>query len=156
VSVETIKALQEDHFGRWKNREAIAETMIPMIGKLYRERNVIVHGLWPQPGQPLGHPDPEELHRRVRMIAGELSVVDTEPIMQELAAGPMSVPAASMSASWPSSTRTATRALSRRIPARRPDPPAIGKQPPSILPMWCCMALAVSAASGPPDHRAGR
>jgi len=23
----------EDHFGRWKNREEIAEAMIPMIGR---------------------------------------------------------------------------------------------------------------------------
>ncbi len=30
----------EDHFGRWKNREEIAEAMIPMIGRLYREKNV--------------------------------------------------------------------------------------------------------------------
>ena len=29
----------EDHFGRWKNREEIAEAMIPMIGRLYREKN---------------------------------------------------------------------------------------------------------------------
>lgn len=32
----------EDHFGRWKNREEIAETMIPIIGRLYRERNISI------------------------------------------------------------------------------------------------------------------
>ncbi|MDP1776752.1 MAG: glyceraldehyde-3-phosphate dehydrogenase, partial [Moraxellaceae bacterium] len=42
MSVETIKALQADHFGRWKNREAIAESMIPVIGHIYRERNVVI------------------------------------------------------------------------------------------------------------------
>ena len=85
MSVETIKALQEDHFGRWKNREAIAENMIPMIGKLYRERNVVTTVY----GRTLINRSVTQLlknHRRVRMIAGDLSVVDTWPIMQELAA----------------------------------------------------------------------
>jgi glyceraldehyde 3-phosphate dehydrogenase len=93
VSVETIKALQEDHFGRWKNREAIAENMIPTIGKLYRERNVVTTVY----GRTLINRSVTQLlknHRRVRMIAGELSVVDTWPIMQEMAKldlGPCSV-----------------------------------------------------------------
>jgi glyceraldehyde 3-phosphate dehydrogenase len=81
VSVEDIKFLQEDHFSRWKNREAIAETMIPLIGKIYRERNIIlvVYGrslLNQSVIQILKH------HRRVRMIAGDLSVVDTNPILE--------------------------------------------------------------------------
>ncbi len=42
MSEADIQALSEGHFGRWKNREAIAETLIPVIGKLYRERNIIV------------------------------------------------------------------------------------------------------------------
>ena len=93
MSVETIKALQEDHFGRWKNREAIAENMIPTIGKLYRERNVVTTVY----GRTLINRSVTQLlknHRRVRMIAGELSVVDTWPIMQEMAKldlGPCSV-----------------------------------------------------------------
>ena len=84
VSVETIKALQEDHFGRWKNREAIAENMIPLIGRLHRERNVIVAVY----GRSLVNRSVIQIlkhHRRVRMIAGDLSVVDTWPLLEALA-----------------------------------------------------------------------
>ncbi|MDP2227000.1 MAG: glyceraldehyde-3-phosphate dehydrogenase [Moraxellaceae bacterium] len=79
----SIKALQEDHFGRWKNREAIAEAMVPLIGKLYRERNVVTAVY----GRTLINRSVIQLlkhHRRVRMIAGDLSVVDTFPIMEAL------------------------------------------------------------------------
>jgi glyceraldehyde 3-phosphate dehydrogenase len=85
VSDADILALREDHFGRWKNREAIAETLIPVIGKLYRERNIIVQVY----GRNLVNRSVIQilkLHRRVRMIAGELSVVDTEPMILALAA----------------------------------------------------------------------
>jgi glyceraldehyde 3-phosphate dehydrogenase len=78
-----IQALQEDHFGRWKNREAIAEAMIPLIGKLYRERNVVVAVY----GRTLVNRSVIQIlkhHRRVRMIAGDLSVVDTAPIIEAL------------------------------------------------------------------------
>jgi glyceraldehyde 3-phosphate dehydrogenase len=36
----------DDYFGDWKQREALAEAMIPLVGKLYRENNVacmVVH-----------------------------------------------------------------------------------------------------------------
>jgi len=85
VSEADIQALSEGHFGRWKNREAIAETLIPVIGKLYRERNIIVQVY----GRNLVNRSVIQilkLHRRVRMIAGELSVVDTEPMILALAA----------------------------------------------------------------------
>ena len=83
ISKESIKSLQEDHFGRWKNREAIAETMIPMIGKLYRERNVVAAVY----GRTLVNRSVIQIlkhHRRVRMIAGDLSVVDTWPVLEAL------------------------------------------------------------------------
>ncbi len=85
MSVETIKALQADHFGRWKNREAIAESMIPVIGTLYRERNLITTVF----GRTLVNRSVIQIlkhHRRVRMIAGDLSVVDTFPILEIVAA----------------------------------------------------------------------
>lgn len=84
MTVETIKALQADHFGRWKNREAIAESMIPVIGTLYRERNVITTVY----GRTLVNRSVIQIlknHRRVRMIAGDLSVVDTFPILEIVA-----------------------------------------------------------------------
>jgi len=83
VSVEDIKFLQEDHFSRWKNREAIAETMIPLIGKIYRERNIILVVY----GRSLVNRSVIQIlkhHRRVRMIAGDLSVVDTFPILEAI------------------------------------------------------------------------
>ena len=75
MSVETIKALQADHFGRWKNREAIAESMIPVLGRLARERNVVITVF----GRSLVNRSVIQIlksHRRVRMIAGDLSVVE--------------------------------------------------------------------------------
>lgn len=81
MSVETIKALQADHFGRWKNREAIAESMIPVIGHIYRKRNVVISVF----GRTLVNRSVIQIlkhHRRVRMIAGDLSVVDTYPILE--------------------------------------------------------------------------
>lgn len=84
MSVETIKALQADHFGRWKNREAIAESMIPVLGRLARERNVVITVF----GRSLVNRSVIQIlksHRRVRMIAGDLSVVDTFPILEIVA-----------------------------------------------------------------------
>ncbi|GAC1380161.1 MAG: glyceraldehyde-3-phosphate dehydrogenase [Aquirhabdus sp.] len=71
-------ALTQEHWGRWKNREEIAERMISMIGKLYRVY-----------GRSLINTSVIQIlkeHRRVRMIAGDLSVVDTMPVLEALAA----------------------------------------------------------------------
>lgn len=74
----------EDHFGRWKNREEIAEAMIPMIGKLYREKNVSVTVY----SRSLANQSVIQIlkaHRFVKQIEdAELSVVDTFPILQEV------------------------------------------------------------------------
>ena len=75
---------QEDHFGRWKNREEIAEAMIPMIGKLYREKNVTTTVY----SRTLVNKSVIQIlktHRFVKQIEdAELSVVDTFPILQEV------------------------------------------------------------------------
>lgn len=74
----------EDHFGRWKNREEIAEAMIPMIGKLYRERNISTTVY----SRALVNQSVIQIlkaHRFVKQIENaELSVVDTFPILQEV------------------------------------------------------------------------
>ena len=74
----------EDHFGRWKNREEIAEAMIPMIGKLYREKNVTVTVY----SRTLVNKSVIQIlktHRFVKQIENtELSVVETFPILQEV------------------------------------------------------------------------
>lgn len=93
MTVETIKALQADHFARWKNREAIAESMIPVIGHIYRDRNVVISVF----GRTLVNRSVIQIlkaHRRVRMIAGDLSVVDTFPILEiirQLPLGPCNI-----------------------------------------------------------------
>lgn len=81
MSKETIIALHSEHFGRWKNREEIAERMIALIGQLYREKNVIVSVY----GRSLVNRSVIQIlkaHRRARMISIELSVVDTMPLLE--------------------------------------------------------------------------
>lgn len=78
-------ALTQEHWGRWKNREEIAERMISMIGKLYREHDVVTSVY----GRSLINTSVIQIlkeHRRVRMIAGDLSVVDTMPVLEALVA----------------------------------------------------------------------
>lgn len=74
----------EDHFGRWKNREEIAEAMIPMIGKLYREKNVTVIAY----SRALVNKSVIQIlkaHRFVKQVENtELSVVETFPVLQEV------------------------------------------------------------------------
>ncbi len=74
----------DDHFSRWKNREEIAEAMIPMIGQLYRQRDVTVQVY----SRSLVNKSVITLlktHRFVRQIEkAELSVVDTLPFLQAL------------------------------------------------------------------------
>lgn len=75
----------EEHFGRWKNREEIAETMIPMIGRLYRERDVTTNVY----SRSLVNNSVIQMlkaHRFVRQIEdAELSVVDSFPILEQVA-----------------------------------------------------------------------
>lgn len=81
---ETLLALQADHQARWTNREEIAEQMIAIIGRLYREKNIIVSVY----GHSLVHLSVVQLlkaHRFTRMMDVELSVVHTFPILQALA-----------------------------------------------------------------------
>lgn len=80
---ETLLALQADHQARWTNREEIAEQMIAMIGRLYREKNIIVSVY----GHSLVHLSVVQLlkaHRFTRMMDVELSVVHTFPILKAL------------------------------------------------------------------------
>ncbi|WP_410534816.1 glyceraldehyde-3-phosphate dehydrogenase [Streptomyces sp. KL2] len=73
-----------DSFTNWKNREEIAESMIPIIGKLHRERDVtiLLHS------RSLVNKSVVSIlktHRFARQIAGEeLSVTETLPFLQAL------------------------------------------------------------------------
>jgi len=74
-----------DHFVQWKRREALAEAMIPIIGSLYRERDVtiLVHS------RSLVNKSAITIlktHRYVRQIeTRELDIEETFPIVQTLA-----------------------------------------------------------------------
>lgn len=73
-----------DHFADWKRREALAEAMIPMIGQLYRERDVtiLVHS------RSLVNKSVISIlktHKYVRQIDTRgLSIEETFPILQVL------------------------------------------------------------------------
>ncbi|MGW4107748.1 glyceraldehyde-3-phosphate dehydrogenase, partial [Streptomyces sp. NPDC004976] len=76
--------VNEDSFTHWKHREEIAESMIPIIGKLHRERDVTVllHS------RSLVNKSVVSIlktHRFARQIAGEeLSVTETLPFLEAL------------------------------------------------------------------------
>ena len=73
-----------DYFPDWKEREALAEAMIPLIGSLYR-KNVVTYCY----GRALYNQSVTQImktHRYVRQVAqNELSEFETHPILEELA-----------------------------------------------------------------------
>ena len=75
-----------DYFADWKEREALAEGMIPLVGKLYRQHNVKTYIY----GQPLVNQSTIEImkqHRLVREVEqNELSEFETFPVIKALAA----------------------------------------------------------------------
>ncbi len=76
----------DDHFSRWKNREEIAEAMIPMIGQLYRQRDVTIQ-VYSRSLVNKSVITILKTHRFVRQIENqELSVVDSFPILKALMA----------------------------------------------------------------------
>ncbi len=75
--------LVDQHSENWKNRETLAEAMIPIIGRLYRENNIILTIY----GRSLVNCSVIEilkLHRRVRMVDPYLSVTDTFPLLDSI------------------------------------------------------------------------
>lgn len=74
----------DDYFKDWKEREALAEAMIPMIGKLYRESNVKVYIY----GRSLINRSVIEImkyHRAVRQVEkNELSEFETFPVLEAI------------------------------------------------------------------------
>ena len=73
----------EDYFPDWKQREALAEAMIPIIGRLYR-KNVVVYCY----GRALHNQSVTDImkaHRFVRQVAqNELSEFETYPILEAM------------------------------------------------------------------------
>ncbi len=74
-----------DYFSDWKKREALAEDMIPLIGKLYRERNVNTY-IYGQQLYSRSVVDIMKAHRFVRQAEkNELSEFNTFPVIKALA-----------------------------------------------------------------------
>ncbi|GHF28406.1 glyceraldehyde-3-phosphate dehydrogenase [Streptomyces mashuensis] len=100
--------VNEDSFTNWKLREEIAESMIPVIGKLHRERDVtvLVHS------RSLVNKSVVSIlktHRFARQIAGEeLSVTETMPFLQALTAldlGPSQIDIGMLAATYKADDR---------------------------------------------------
>jgi len=73
-----------DFFKDWKEREALAEAMIPLIGKLYRENNVSLY-MYGRNMVNLSVTDLMKVHRFVRQIEqNELSEFETFPMISAL------------------------------------------------------------------------
>jgi len=76
---------QETYFRDWKNREEIAESMLPLIGRLYRDHGVVttVYGRSLVSGTTI---DILRAHRFARQVLeNELSVRETAPVLQAMA-----------------------------------------------------------------------
>ncbi len=85
VDVKLEKPVSQDQvFAEWKEREATAESMIPLIGRLYRDRNIetSVYGRLIVKRSVI---DVLKAHRFVRqMEAQELTVQDTYPVLEAI------------------------------------------------------------------------
>ncbi|MEU9362232.1 glyceraldehyde-3-phosphate dehydrogenase [Streptomyces sp. NPDC048301] len=98
----------EDSFTNWKTREEIAESMIPIIGKLHREQDVtiLLHS------RSLVNKSVVSIlktHRFARQIAGEeLSVTETLPFLRALTSldlGPSQIDLGMLAATYRSDDR---------------------------------------------------
>ena len=76
----------EEKFTRWKHHEELAEAMIPIVGKLHREKDVTIL-LHSRSLVNKSVIDILKTHRYARQIDGvELSVKDTFPFLEAIAA----------------------------------------------------------------------
>lgn len=82
---DTNRPIPEDFFSDWKEREELAENMIPLIGKLYRKNNVSCY-IYGRSMVNKSVIDIMKSHRFARQVErSELSEFETWPVVQELA-----------------------------------------------------------------------
>ncbi|SPE62163.1 Glyceraldehyde-3-phosphate dehydrogenase [Streptomyces netropsis] len=126
--------VNDDAFTNWKNREEIAESMIPVIGKLHREQDVTVllHS------RSLVNKSVISIlktHRFARQIdGGELSVTETLPFLQALTTldlGPSQIDIGMLAATYKTNnegltvedfTARAVAGATNTAHTRRPEP----------------------------------
>ncbi len=86
---EDNRPLPTEFFADWKEREALAEGMIPLIGRLYRRRNVSLY-MYGKSMINQSVTDLMKAHRFVRQVEGnELSEYETYPFIKAIAALPL-------------------------------------------------------------------
>jgi glyceraldehyde 3-phosphate dehydrogenase len=79
---EALRPSPDDFFKDWKQREALAEGMIPIIGKLYREFNVSTY-MYGSSMVNKSVTDLMQAHRFVRQVeCNELSEFDSAPMLE--------------------------------------------------------------------------
>ena len=106
MSAKSEQTLQE-----WSRQQSFAETMVPIIGELYRDRGVIVTIF----GHSLVNKSPLEileLHRIARVNADQtISTIDTYPMLSEVARldlGPSRIDLGNLVSHWRSAASDAT------------------------------------------------
>jgi len=89
--IEDNRPVPEEFFSDWKEREALAEAMVPLIGRLYRKSNVSLY-MYGKRMINQRVTDLMKAHRFVRQVEGnELSLFETFPFVKaisELTLGP--------------------------------------------------------------------
>lgn len=77
-------AIDQDNLDNWRDHEAVAEAMVPLIGSLYREHDVLVYAF----GRKLSRQSAIGIlraHRTARRIIGsELLVTHTMPVLEAI------------------------------------------------------------------------
>lgn len=85
MSSEINRPKPHDFFADWKQREELAESMIPLIGKLYRQRNISCY-LYGKNMVNQSVIDLMKSHRFIRQVEqNEISEFETHPIIEKLA-----------------------------------------------------------------------
>lgn len=134
---------QELFLADWNAREAIAEAMVPLVGRLYRDRNVEI-SIYGRLIVKRSVINILKAHRFVRQVEDEeLSVVDTFPVLEavsEMAVSNAHVDIGKLAVKF---RNQGNGARSRRFSTRSWPVPRVRwtTAPP---PMWCSMALAAS------------
>ena len=108
---ESTSQKSEQHLQEWSRQQGNAETMVPILGELYRERGVIFTIF----GHSLVNKSPLEiieLHRIARVNAdATISTIDTYPILSEVARldlGPARIDLGNLVSHWRGSSSGAT------------------------------------------------
>ncbi len=80
---------KQAYFERWQTSEALAEAMIPLIGQLYRERNVVTN-IYSRPIVNRSVISIIKHHKFARQLQkAELKVTDTYPVLEALTKLPL-------------------------------------------------------------------